>query len=847
MGNALKTKDYLNALKIYQINELNDQNNIFISIDLMYMKVNNEIKFIDINKNIINVDINSFLNVNPNYFGNNHLYAFQNVLYTKNKIQITSKSSINEINEDYLFNKDEYKLINNLSNINDNTILNFYSKISSFSFINNSIQTKEGVNVKLELNNHLIKKISTNGITYFRNFIKQGNQILSTKLSYINTFEETFIQFFFYDYKIKDNIYDRLIVENNDIIIDNDIIKYKIKKKIKSRYYVDKIILKGNKKELTFYLYLYKGQINNVVCFINIEGGYFYEYIYQSLDSKNLPDSQNISNQAIYQYDSFQNKYKRRFNILNIKKQVINREEIIFTNDDEDKDIKVNTYYNDFNQWNSWQIFIIIKDREYVFSETKIKMISEKKKINFEDTFEKELDKFYSEYKKKALVSEEKEVFEKKYSLLFQDKYIIKENSEEDSDENKKKDKKFDLIEDFVQNKSTESIDDNENNNEDNSYNYQKYLSEGFAEYDFENNKKQYLQIKKLSFLIICKFLDSDGLNNGISGLKYILLNLKKKIYIDYIDKIRILITYVNGIIFNSKKYQNNLCLLEDHIYGKILSNAHNFLISIYDKLKEESSLYKIFSQYNTYIRYNYTIGHHSFTGSLLTLNDIKLDLYKIALPYYFIYNSNSDNSWAYFDPNSQNVFINLSLFDEFKGDIYSLKNENFEQVSFLMSLVLIHERGGHSKVDEINENNSPRYYYLDNFKISIIKHKESDYLVEEVIYSGNLVSLLSNYENFPLSLKNVDLFVQSNFNKLNELLIENNIKSDDIDDKEKKDSKKPKKKILRKKKKIGMRGYLFSKFNFIIQGKKYDKNLYNDPEYQLFLNLEKNTKRKKY
>jgi hypothetical protein len=43
------------------------------------------------------------------------------------------------------------------------------------------------------------------------------------------------------------------------------------------------------------------------------------------------------------------------------------------------------------------------------------------------------------------------------------------------------------------------------------------------------------------------------------------------------------------------------------------------------------------------------------------------------------------------------------------------------------------------------------------------------------------------------------------------------------------------------------MRGYLFSKFNFIIQGKKYDKNLYNDPEYQLFLNLEKNTKRKKY
>ena len=42
------------------------------------------------------------------------------------------------------------------------------------------------------------------------------------------------------------------------------------------------------------------------------------------------------------------------------------------------------------------------------------------------------------------------------------------------------------------------------------SYNYQDYIREGFKEYDFQNNKKQYLQIKKLSFLIICKFLDSN-------------------------------------------------------------------------------------------------------------------------------------------------------------------------------------------------------------------------------------------------------------------------------------------------------------------------------------------------
>ena len=142
--------------------------------------------------------------------------------------------------------------------------------------------------------------------------------------------------------------------------------------------------MKGNNNELTFYIYLYRGQINNLICFINIEGGYFYEFIYQSLNSKDLPDYPNISNdenKKKYIYDSFENKNKIRFNILNIKKQVINREEILFN--ENEKNIKINRYNNDFNKWNSWQIFIIIKDKQYVFSETKIKNDFRKEKNNF--------------------------------------------------------------------------------------------------------------------------------------------------------------------------------------------------------------------------------------------------------------------------------------------------------------------------------------------------------------------------------------------------------------------------------------------------------------------------------
>ena len=42
------------------------------------------------------------------------------------------------------------------------------------------------------------------------------------------------------------------------------------------------------------------------------------------------------------------------------------------------------------------------------------------------------------------------------------------------------------------------------------------------------------------------------------------------------------------------------------------------------------------------------------------------------------------------------------------------------------------------------------------------------------------------------------------------------------------------------------MRDDLFFKFNKIIQGENNDENLYDDLEYQMFLNLEKKIKKKK-
>ena len=266
----------------------------------------------------MNIDL--FKKENPKFFRRHHLYNFKNVIFRNNNIEIISISSIEEINEDFLFDDYDYKDIDYINDIKDENLFNFKSKLINFSFEEKSINIKEGFTVKLNLNEYLMKNISINGIIYFRNFIKKGNNIESTITSYI--IEETYIFIIFNNYQKNNNIINEIIFEDSKIEINNDILKYQIKKKIKFRYYVEKITLIGKEKELSFYEYLYKGQINKFICYINIIGGYFYEFLYDSLEYESLPNKQliKINNKdiEIVINDDFNNKFKRRFNIINI-------------------------------------------------------------------------------------------------------------------------------------------------------------------------------------------------------------------------------------------------------------------------------------------------------------------------------------------------------------------------------------------------------------------------------------------------------------------------------------------------------------------------------------------------
>lgn len=159
INTIFQNKNNLNSLKIYDINELQDINKeILISIDLIYLKKQLKVFFKDIKNNNVNVNYDIFIKNNPKFFGRNHIYNFKNVLYSKNIIKIISISSIQEINENFIFDEDDYENLNNIKNEN---ILNFKSKIIDFCFKDNLIKTN-GFIIKLDSENNLIKNINTN-------------------------------------------------------------------------------------------------------------------------------------------------------------------------------------------------------------------------------------------------------------------------------------------------------------------------------------------------------------------------------------------------------------------------------------------------------------------------------------------------------------------------------------------------------------------------------------------------------------------------------------------------------------------------------------------------------------
>ena len=111
------------------------------------------------------------------------------------------------------------------------------------------------------------------------------------------------------------------------------------------------------------------------------------------------------------------------------------------------------------------------------------------------------------------------------------------------------------------------------------------------------------------------------------------------------------------------------------------------------------------------------------YSGSLLTLNDVKLDFIRNNHGYVFINDIANIKTYAYYCPYSKIISYNPYVFIPKKENrnILNLSNNEVEIKATCVSLFLtFHEDGGHLKNDINNNEDTPRQFYNSELNIQL-------------------------------------------------------------------------------------------------------------------------------
>ena len=207
---------------------------------------------------------------------------------------------------------------------------------------------------------------------------------------------------------------------------------------------------------------------------------------------------------------------------------------------------------------------------------------NELKKYPFkmDENYEKELNNFYKKYINNVMEFEQnREEIIKQYNRLFAEEessfninqdYLI---SNININNNNQNDQSFSSDDNLLNNNENEITDKKRYKinkkviNEEN--NYRKYTELVFTQFTFENSEIQFEHIKKLCFLQIIKYFnygvsehDKDIFQTFIKNYNSL---IKSSEYMEYIDKIKILLSFTNNRIFDmyNKNYQESTYLVD--------------------------------------------------------------------------------------------------------------------------------------------------------------------------------------------------------------------------------------------------------------------------------------------
>ena len=308
--------------------------------------------------------------------------------------------------------------------------------------------------------------------------------------------------------------------------------------------------------------------------------------------------------------------------------------------------------------------------------------------------------------------------------------------------------------------------------------NFNNYIKKGFEKYKFNNSESDYNFVKKLCFALIYykkKNLNFKSTLYNYTGNMFDKYNCFSEL--DFIDRIKCLITLTNEYITEEENDSDNDCsivCIENKNYNKYdyVRKAHKILLGIINDLTEKSSLFHIIHQFNSEISKEINTNASLYSGSVLNINDIKLEIFKHLNPFYLLSFHKGKIYGAIYNNTKVTVLYPrcFSSDIEIKGED---KKEIQERKSAAVLIILFHELCGHLKTHINNIPDSPKTIYLQNLKIEEVQlyKNDSGFLLEHVFANGSIE--VKNFINseYSKNLLKKSIYLGDNFSELNEIL----------------------------------------------------------------------------
>lgn len=687
-------------------------------------------------------------------FENEKLYLFNGFNYYENKLIETNWSSIEEIEQNS--NIEDNKFTSIIRNSKDNDIINIKGNIVGLIMEKFIVEIEEVTSkdkIKVQLNLDLIKKINPNSVCEFIRFKKIGNdQLCLTNLSDIYSNNETFVEITFLDYFDKDKYYNRVKV--NDIVYEINAQKLLIKidsemeKNIFEQQFRYEKVIYENKNEIIEYYYEFnlevnKGIINHFASFLKKEGGHTYQCYYHAKFKNNLPKEIKIKvneNETINlsNFENFGNILKSRITLINVIKQDFIKYD--YTNK---RKFRFNECeYFDLNEYKNLKLYYLIRDdniNNLYFKDYDMSKTVHNEMFAFDLSEKEDNNKKYMEINNEDILE-----INKLFELIIKD-LLNPENEEKEISE---KDSILSEVKKFISGK-----------------NLYEYLEDGLRKYIFRNSKKDYDLIKKLIYIYLYYHKSKRTvLQERYKKLLNLLNDIMAKIGTsDYLTRIKVLIYYYNYLIESRKKNDINIVnIYNDGKNFEYIIEPFNLFFKILDQQNEFSAFYKAIHQFNGKIKYDLLKNLRIYSGSIISLNDIKFELIKTINTFCFV-DFDDINTNANFSLSSEIVTFCPISFTNYGDDITSTQ-------SYTIFLFLIfHEVCGHMKTNINNITGSPSYHLDKDLNIIYLDMESNDSgFLFECILSGNIINCKAMFQNSSTKeLFDIKYYIQDNFNDL--------------------------------------------------------------------------------